>query len=68
MRRPRTKRAGVHFNSTVLLKFQLQEEITKLERQLQALQLSDNAADFSKLLSYREMISSRRNMLRRLPR
>lgn len=68
MRRPSSNRLGRAFNDMAPLRTKLQEEITKLERQLQALRLSDNPADFAKLASYEEMISARRNMLRRLPR
>ncbi len=67
-RQIRTRRIKINFNSTTLLRAKLQEEITQLERQLQHLHLSDNAADISKNLSYQNMISSRRRMLNRLPR
>lgn len=67
MRRPRSKRVGIDSDSTSLAKVQLQDEIGKLQQQLQDLHLSDDD-DFSKVHSYREMINSRRQMLSRLPR
>lgn len=68
MKRSSSKRMGHAYNDTALLRNKLQEEITKLEQQLQQLRLSDGAADFAKLASYEEMINARRNMLSRLPR
>ncbi|MGQ9426948.1 hypothetical protein ACXYTJ_14060 [Gilvimarinus sp. F26214L] len=50
------------------MKVQLQEEITKLERQLLELHLRDDPAEMSRVISCREMIHARREMLRRLPR
>lgn len=67
MRQPRATHVGITFNNTIFLKAQLQGEITKLERQLQRLRLSDDAANFSMLQTYKEMINSRRVMLSDLP-
>lgn len=68
MRRSSSNRLGRAFYDTAQLRNKLQEEITKLDRQLQAFRLSDNPADFAKLASYEEMITARRKMLSRLPR
>lgn len=67
MRQPRATHVGISFNNTVFLKAQLENEITKLERQLQHLRLSEDAANFSMVQTYKEMISSRRVMLSDLP-
>jgi len=67
MRRARANHVGVTFNNTVFLKAQLEGEITKLERQLDNLQRSDEAANFALLGSYKEMICSRRALLSDLP-
>ena len=67
MRPPRATHVGVNFNNTVFLKAQLESEITKLKRQLDSLRLSDEAANFALLQSYKEMISSRRALLSDLP-
>ena len=67
MRHARATHVGVTFNNTVFLKAQLEAEITKLERQLDNLRRSDEAANFALLESYKEMICSRRAMLSDLP-
>lgn len=67
MRQPRATHVGVTFNNTVFLKAQLENEITKLRRQLDNLRLSDDAANFAMLQSYKEMISSRKALLNDLP-
>lgn len=67
MRQPRASHVGVSFNNTVFLKAQLQEEITKLERELVHLRSGDQAANFGLLQTYKEMIHSRRGMLNGLP-
>ena len=68
MKQPRAAHVGVNFNNTTLLKARLQDEITQLERQLQHLRQSDQAANFAMLESYKEMIHSRRELLSGLPR
>lgn len=67
MRQARAAHVGITFNNTVFLRSQLQEEITKLERQLQSLRLADTGANFAMVESYKEMIYSRRGMLTNLP-
>lgn len=67
MKQPRATHVGVTFNNTVFLKAQLEGEITKLQRQLDSLRRSDEAANFALLQSYKEMISSRRALLSDLP-
>ncbi|GAB1258577.1 hypothetical protein [Aurantivibrio plasticivorans] len=68
MRQPRAAHVGVTFNNTVMLKAQLREEITRLERQMQTLRSGPDAANFGLLQSYKEMIHSRRDLLSNLPR
>ncbi len=67
MKPSRVSHVGVNFNNTVFLKAQLENEITKLERQLQHLRSSGDGANFSMLESYKEMIGSRKGMLADLP-
>lgn len=68
MRQPRAEHIGVTFQSIPKVKEQLIREITNLERQLEAMRLSDDMIDFSMLQTYKEMIHSRREMLDHLPR
>lgn len=68
MRQPRATYVGINFNNTVFLKDRLRNEITKLERQLQTLRLSEDAANFSMVQTYKEMIKYRQLMLSDLPR
>ncbi|GAB1265520.1 hypothetical protein NBRC116493_28680 [Aurantivibrio infirmus] len=67
MRQPRAAHVGITFNNMVFLRSQLEDEITKLERQLQSLRLADQGANFAMVESYKEMIHSRRGMLTELP-
>lgn len=67
MKQPRAAHVGVNFNNTTLVKARLREEITRLERELETLQQSEQGANFSMLQTYREMIHSRRGMLNELP-
>jgi len=67
LRQPRANHVGVNFNNMTLVKAQLQEEITRLERQLENIQSDDQGAKFALLQTYKEMIHSRRGMLNELP-
>lgn len=67
MRQPRATHVGVTFNDTVMLKAQLQLEITKLERQLDAMRGSEQAANFGVMQTYKEMIHARKETLNGLP-
>ncbi len=67
MRQARATHVGVTFNNTSFLKAQLESEITKLKCQLDSLRLSDQAANFAMLQSYKVMINSRQSLLSDLP-
>jgi len=66
MKTSRVTHVGVNFNNTTFLKAQLEEEITKLERQLHHMHTDQDGANFAMLESYKEMIHSRRDMLQDL--
>lgn len=67
MRQARASHVGITFNNTSFLKAQLESEITKLKCQLDNLRLSDEAANFAMLQSYKVMINSRESALSKLP-
>ena len=67
MRQPRAAHVGVTFNDTLFVKAQLRDEITRLERQLETLRGSEQAANFGLVQTYKEMIHSRREALSGLP-
>ncbi|MAN52952.1 MULTISPECIES: hypothetical protein [Marinimicrobium] len=52
---------------TEQLREKLIGEITRFERQLDALKASDEPVDFSMMQTYKELIHSRRDMLAQLP-
>ena len=59
---------NVDRQNTQVMREQLLREITRLERQLEQLKISDDNRDFSLQQTYREMIHSRREMLGNLPK
>ena len=59
---------NVDRQNTQVMREQLIREITRLERQLEQLKISDDNRDFSLQQTYREMIHSRREMLGSLPK
>lgn len=61
---------GIAFSGIEPLREQLIGEITKLERQLEQLRLTDDGKDidFSMLQTYKELIQCRKGMLNDLPR
>ncbi|MGH1470477.1 MAG: hypothetical protein ACRBCS_04745 [Cellvibrionaceae bacterium] len=67
MRQPRASHVGVTFNNTVFLKARLNDEIVRLERQLNDLRSGEQASNFGLVQSYKEMIYSRKEMLSGLP-
>jgi hypothetical protein len=67
MRQPRATHVGVTFNNTIFLKARLNDEIVKLERQLNDLRSGEDASNFGLVQSYKEMIYSRKGMLSDLP-
>lgn len=58
---------SANLKGTGPLREKLVGEITRFERQLDALKGSDEPVDFSMLQTYKELIHSRREMLNQLP-
>ncbi|WP_341939032.1 hypothetical protein [Marinimicrobium sp. C2-29] len=58
---------SANLRGTEQLREKLVGEITRFERQLDALKGSDEPVDFSMLQTYKELIHSRREMLQQLP-
>jgi len=64
----RTQHAfSANLRGTDQLREKLMGEITRFERQLDALKGSEEAVDFSMLQTYKELIHSRKEMLDQLP-
>jgi len=62
-----TTLVNVDNQNSQLMKERLMHDITRLERKLEQLKISDDNRDFSLQQTYREMIHSRREMLGSLP-
>ena len=58
---------SANLKGTEQLREKLVGEITRFERQLDALKSSDEPVDFSMMQTYKELIHSRRQMLGQLP-
>ncbi|MDO3381401.1 hypothetical protein [Gilvimarinus algae] len=58
---------SINITHTGRLRRQLISEITGLERQVHELKLQGKAVDFSLMASYKELITSRKKMLKQLP-
>lgn len=58
---------SININHTGRLRQQLISEITGLERQVHELKLQGKAVDFSLMASYKELIQSRKDLLKKLP-
>lgn len=58
---------SANLKGTEQLREKLVGEITRFERQLDALKSSDEPVDFSMMQTYKELIHSRREMLGQLP-
>lgn len=58
---------SIKFNHTGALRRRLISEITDLERQMNALKVQGGAADFALMAAYKELINSRKSLLRQLP-
>lgn len=67
--RPHNKNLKVDVNTTRadLLRDKLLREISDYERQLAELKLNGTHVDFTMIQTYKELINSRRDMLKRLP-
>ncbi len=67
--RPHNKNLKVDVNTTRadLLRDKLLREISDYERQLAELKLNGTRVDFTMIQTYKELINSRRDMLKRLP-
>ncbi|MCP8900385.1 hypothetical protein [Gilvimarinus xylanilyticus] len=58
---------SININHTGDLRQKLISEITGLERQVHELKLAGQGVDFSLMASYKELISSRKKLLKQLP-
>lgn len=58
---------SANLKGTEQLREKLVGEITRFQRQLDALKSSDEPVDFSMMQTYKELIHSRREMLGHLP-
>ncbi len=58
---------NVDNQNSQLMRERLMHDITRLERKLEQLKISDDNRDFSLQQTYREMIHSRREMLTAIP-
>lgn len=58
---------NVDNQNSQLMRERLMQDITRLERKLEQLKISDDNRDFSLQQTYREMIHSRREMLIAIP-
>ncbi len=58
---------NVDNQNSQLMRERLMHDITRLERKLEQLKISDDNRDFSLQQTYREMIHSRREMLSAIP-
>jgi len=67
--RPQNKNLKVDVNTTRadLLRDKLLREISDYERHLAELKLNGTRVDFTMIQTYKELINSRRDMLKRLP-
>ncbi|MGH1374137.1 MAG: hypothetical protein ACRBBW_19000 [Cellvibrionaceae bacterium] len=69
MSQPQTTASLVNVDNqnSQLMRERLMHDITRLERKLEQLKISDDNRDFSLQQTYREMIHSRREMLTAIP-
>lgn len=58
---------SININHTGELRRRLISEITDLERQVHELKVQGSGSDFALMASYKELISSRKTLLRKLP-
>ncbi len=58
---------SININHTGELRQKLISEITGLERQVHELKLAGQAVDFPLMASYKELIHSRKQLLKQLP-
>lgn len=71
LNRPHLKQetaGGARLNNTSLLKEQLLEELVELDKQLEVLSEQGARVDFSMILTYKEMIHSRKALFNKLNR
>ncbi len=58
---------SIKINHTGALRRRLISEITDLERQMNAHKVQGGATDFALMAAYKELINSRKSLLRQLP-
>lgn len=66
-RQSKNLKADFNVNRTDLMRDKLIREISDYERHLAELKLNGNKVDFTMIQTYKELISARQDMLRRLP-
>ena len=66
-RQSKNLKADFNVSRTDLMRDKLIREISDYERQLAELKLNGNKVDFTMIQTYKDLISARQDMLRRLP-